>query len=131
MKRLWWGLLGVAILATTSGCRHTCGESNKCRLFSRESGSVPTQLTSGSRDCTTCSLPTTGYPLSSGPIYPSGGSLPSGAIPGPSLGSPTDTIPPPFVPATPMAVPPAGAAKNILPPPLALAPTTSAVGMPK
>ncbi|QEL20199.1 hypothetical protein [Limnoglobus roseus] len=145
MKRMWWGLLGVAILATTSGCRHTCGES-KCKLFSRDTcDAPPARLTSATRDNAACSSPTTlGYPMSSGPSFPSSGPvygpsypssgpsypLPSSGIPAPGSSSMPDTIPPPFVPAMPMAVPPSST-KNILPPPLALSPPTSPVGFPR
>ena len=85
MKRMWWGLLGVAILATTSGCRHTCGES-KCKLFSRDScDTAPTRLTSATRDNAACSVPL-GYPMSSGPVSGPSYPAPGGGIPTPGSG---------------------------------------------
>lgn len=125
MKRLWWGLLGVAVLATSTGCRHTCGESRCGKLFARDHcDAAPTRLASVSKDA--CSVTPLGYPTG-GPVY---GPLPSGAVPTVPPAN-VETIPPTFVPATPTPAIPPGSAKNILPPPLELTPPAAVVGLPK
>lgn len=125
MNRLWWGLFGVAILASSTGCR-TC--DSRYRLFKRDSCDVPTRLASVPRAADPCPVgvasfqPGYSMPPTSGPMFvptvpPSSGSL--------------ETIPPTFVPATPMPAVPGGSAKNVLPPPQALTPPVGVVGYPK
>lgn len=130
MNRMWWGLFGVAVLASQTGCRNSCGE-RRFHLFNRDSeqGAVG-RLMNGSNDsCPTGALASQlGYPVPAPgydgiPVAPGPGPGPS--YPGPSTAEPP-TIPPTYLPATP--VPAVPSAKNVLPPPKELVPPTGVTG---
>lgn len=132
MNRLWWGLFGVAILASQTGCRNSCGE-RRFQLFSRDcKEKPPAQLMSNpGGSCPTGALampmsyPGTapgfdgGIPTVPAPTYP-GPTYPGTSTPEPP------TIPPTYLPATP--VPAIPSAKNVLPPPKELVPPTGVTG---
>ena len=127
MNRMWWGLLGVAVLASQTGCRNSCGE-RRFHLFNRDRDDTMIGRLTGSRDAAPC--PTGAFASQLG--YPAGAPIYDGlpVIPGPSspmapAGDPPN-IPPTYLPATP--VPAVPSAKNVLPPPKELAPPVGVTG---
>ena len=127
MNRMWWGLFGVALLASSTGCRNTCGE-RRFHLFNRDHCEPATgKLVAAPHDaCPPGTLTSQlGYPMAAaGPIYDAAPS-----VPGLQYGSEPPTIPPTYLPATP--VPAVPAAKNVLPPPKELIPPTGVTGYSK
>ncbi len=125
MNRLWWGLMGVALLATQSGCRNSCGE-RRFQLFNRsQSDSADCRLVSQANN--PCPVPTGA--LASQWNYPIPGYEGVPVVPGPAPSpgsSEPPNIPPTYLPATP--VPAVPSAKNVLPPPKELAAPTGVVG---
>lgn len=138
MNRLWWGLFGVAILASQTGCRNSCGE-RRFHLFSRpQCETANGKLTSAPRDAAACppgalaSFP--GYPPAgnvAGPTIYDGGvpMVPGPGYSNPPTGADPATIPPTYLPAVP--VPAIPSAKNVLPPPKELIPPTGVTGYAK
>ena len=126
MNRMWWGLFGVAILASQTGCRNSCGE-RRFQLFNRDRDSgVAGRLMNGSPEaCPTGAFASQlGYPAAAPGGYDGVPIGPGPGYSGPPMAEPT--IPPTYLPATP--VPAVPSAKNVLPLPKELVPPTGVTG---